>query len=91
MSLLVGCGLVSKLCDPQSLDQSVFSLAEKISENATLPVMLAKESVNRAYETSLAEGLLFERRQFYASLAGEAKSEGTRAFLEKRRPFFHEN
>jgi long-chain acyl-CoA synthetase len=84
-------GLVSKLCDPQSLDQSVFSLAEKISENATLPVMLAKESVNRAYETSLAEGLLFERRQFYASLAGEAKSEGTRAFLEKRRPFFHEN
>jgi len=84
-------GLVSELCDPQSLDQSVFSLAEKISENATLPVMLAKESVNRAYETSLAEGLLFERRQFYASLAGEAKSEGTRAFLEKRRPFFHEN
>jgi enoyl-CoA hydratase len=73
------------------LDDSVFSLAEKIAENAMLPVKLAKESVNRAYEMSLAEGLLFERRQFYASLGSEAKSEGTRAFLEKRSPFFNED
>jgi enoyl-CoA hydratase len=49
---------------------------------------MAKESINRAYESSLAEGLLFERRLFYASLATEDKLEGTRAFLERRPPFF---
>lgn len=86
----LGLGLVSMLCDPERLDEEVTNLATKIAENATLPVVLAKESINRAYESSLAEGLLFERRQFYASLNGQAKSEGTRAFLEKRRPFFNE-
>jgi long-chain acyl-CoA synthetase len=83
-------GLVSKLCDAERLHDEVIALAEKIAQNATLPVVLAKESINRAYESSLAEGLLFERRQFYSSLNGQAKSEGTRAFLEKRRPFFNE-
>ena len=87
----LGAGLVSRVCEPAGLDDSVFSLAEKITENAMLPVKLAKESVNRAYEMSLAEGLLFERRQFYASLGSKAKSEGTRAFLEKRSPFFNED
>jgi enoyl-CoA hydratase len=50
--------------------------------------MMVKESVNRAYESSLAEGLLFERRTFHASFALDDQKEGMAAFIEKRKPQF---
>ena len=49
---------------------------------------MIKESVNRAYETSLAEGILFERRMFHSAFATEDQKEGMQAFLEKRSPQF---
>jgi enoyl-CoA hydratase len=51
-------------------------------------VMMIKESINRAYETSLAEGVLFERRVFQSQFALEDQKEGMAAFLEKRKPTF---
>jgi len=54
-----------------------------------MPVaMMAKESVNRAYETTLAEGILFERRVFHATFALDDQKEGMAAFAEKRKPAF---
>ncbi len=54
-----------------------------------MPVaMMAKEAVNRAFESSLAEGIRFERRMFYAAFALEDQKEGMAAFVEKRQPSF---
>jgi enoyl-CoA hydratase len=50
--------------------------------------MLAKEAVNRSYETTLSEGILFERRLFHATFASEDQKEGMAAFVEKRQPDF---
>ena len=50
--------------------------------------MMAKESVNRSYETTLAEGVLFERRTFHSTFATEDQKEGMAAFVEKRKPAF---
>jgi enoyl-CoA hydratase len=63
-------------------------VATKIA-SFSLPVVLkVKEAVNRAYESSLAEGLLFERREFHSTFALEDQKEGMRAFVDKRRPGF---
>jgi enoyl-CoA hydratase len=51
-------------------------------------VLLAKEAVNRAYETTLAEGVRFERRVFHSLFATEDQKEGMAAFIEKRKPAF---
>jgi enoyl-CoA hydratase len=51
-------------------------------------VMMLKESINRAYETALSEGILFERRLFHSQFALEDQKEGMAAFLEKRKPVF---
>ena len=51
-------------------------------------ILLAKESINRSYESSLNEGLLFERRMFHSSFALEDQKEGMSAFIEKRQPSF---
>ena len=61
----------------------------KICTAYSLPVlMMIKESVNRAYESSLQEGLLFERRSFHAAFATNDRREGMTAFIEKRKPGF---
>jgi enoyl-CoA hydratase len=52
--------------------------------------MMVKESVNRAFETSLAEGVRFERRLFHATFATEDRKEGMAAFVEKRKPRFRD-
>jgi long-chain acyl-CoA synthetase len=83
-------GLAARVVSPADLIESTLTLARKIAGNSTISVRMAKEAVNRVYESSLAEGLLFERRLFYASLATDDKTEGTRAFLEKRRPYFED-
>jgi enoyl-CoA hydratase/carnithine racemase len=81
-------GLVSSVVPVAELMPSALNVANKIASNSMMSVRMAKEAVNRAYESSLAEGLLFERRLFYASLATDDKLEGTKAFLERRQPFF---
>lgn len=81
-------GLVSRVVPVGDLMPTTLELARKIAGNSMMTVRMAKESINRAYESSLAEGLLFERRLFYASLGTQDKEEGTRAFIERRPPFF---
>ncbi len=81
-------GLVSRVVPAKELMADVTKTAEKIAEKSTLAVMATKEAVNRAYETNLSEGLLFERRLFYSLFATEDRTEGMEAFAEKRTPQF---
>ena len=84
------CGLVSRVYPAKSLMEEAMKAAQKIVEKSLLSVMAIKESVNRAQETSLREGLLFERRTFHALFATEDQTEGMAAFLEKRTPQFRD-
>jgi enoyl-CoA hydratase len=81
-------GLVSRVVPLQKLMDEALSVAEKIAGCSLPVVMMIKESINRAYETSLAEGVLFERRVFQSQFALEDQKEGMAAFLEKRKPNF---
>jgi len=81
-------GLVAKVFPPEQLVAETVKLAEKIASNSPLAVALAKESVNRAYETTLAEGLHFEKRTFHGTFATKDRKEGMTAFVEKRPPNF---
>jgi enoyl-CoA hydratase len=81
-------GLVSRIVPAAELVAEAVKVAEKIASFSLPAVMMVKESVNRAYETSLSEGLRFERRLFHALFATEDQKEGMAAFLEKRRPEF---
>ena len=81
-------GLVSRVVPSDKLMEEALAVAEKIA-GCSLPVaMMVKEAVNRAYETTLAEGVHFERRLFHASFALEDQKEGMAAFVEKRKPAF---
>ena len=62
--------------------------AQKIAEKSSLAVMAAKEAVNRSYESTLQEGIMFERRLFNALFATNDQTEGMAAFAEKRTPRF---
>jgi len=77
-------GLVSKVFPVGSLVEEAIKLGDKISKNSPLIVSLCKESVNTAYETTLAEGLHFEKRTFHATFATKDRLEGMTAFVEKR-------
>jgi enoyl-CoA hydratase len=66
----------------------VLNTANKICELSLPVVMMAKESINRAFETTLAEGVRFERRLFHSTFAIEDQKEGMTAFVEKRKPIF---
>ena len=83
-------GLVSRVVPVKSLMEEALKTATKIAEKSALSVMAVKETVNRAQETSLREGLLFERRLFHALFATEDQKEGMAAFLEKRQPQFRD-
>ena len=65
-------------------------VATAIAELPLAAVMMAKEAVNRAYETTLAEGIRFERRLFHAAFATADQKEGMAAFLDKRKPTFQD-
>ena len=81
-------GLVSRVVPADRLEEEALAVAAKIA-SFSLPVVLKiKEAVNRAYESSLSEGLLFERREFHSTFALEDQKEGMRAFVEKRKPDF---
>ena len=82
------CGLVSRVVPAAALEAEALALATKIA-SFSLPVVLKiKEAINRSYESSLAEGLLSERREFHSTFALEDQKEGMRAFVEKRKPGF---
>ncbi len=83
-------GLVSRVVPVKRLMEEALSAANKIAEKSTLTAMAVKETVNRSYETTLREGLLFERRLFHALFASEDQKEGMNAFLEKRTPQFRD-
>ncbi|MBG05189.1 MAG: enoyl-CoA hydratase [Rhodospirillaceae bacterium] len=77
-------GLVSRIVPADELVDEAVATAEKIANLSQPIVMLAKESVNRAYETTLAEGIRFERRVFHSTFSTEDQKEGMSAFAEKR-------
>ncbi|MEE8211114.1 MAG: enoyl-CoA hydratase [Acidiferrobacterales bacterium] len=81
-------GLVSRIVPLADLLDEAVKTGQKIAELSRPVVMMIKESVNRAYETTLAEGIHFERRLFHAVFATEDQKEGMAAFIEKRKPNF---
>jgi enoyl-CoA hydratase len=81
-------GLVSRVVPLDKLMEEALAVAEKIAGYSLPVAMMIKESINRAYETSLAEGVLFERRVFQSQFTLEDQKEGMAAFLEKRKPAF---
>lgn len=83
-------GLVSRVVPAKKLMEEAQAAAQKIAEKSMLTTMVVKESVNRSYETTLREGVLFERRMFHALFATEDQKEGMSAFLEKREPQFRD-
>ncbi|WP_434616600.1 enoyl-CoA hydratase [Tabrizicola sp. M-4] len=83
-------GLVSRIVPAKDLVAEAMKAAGKIAEKSALTAMIVKESVNRALETTLAEGIRFERRMFNAVFASEDQKEGMSAFLEKRTAQFRD-
>ena len=81
-------GLVSRVVPADKLLDEALAAANQICEYSLPVVMAAKESVNRAYESTLNEGILFERRMFHSLFATEDQKEGMAAFVEKRKPKF---
>ena len=82
-------GLVSRVVPADALRDETMALAAKIADYSLPALMAIKESVNRAYESTLSEGVLFERRELHARFASEDAHEGMAAFLEKRKPVFN--
>ncbi|MBB4659823.1 enoyl-CoA hydratase [Parvularcula dongshanensis] len=81
-------GLVARVVAASDLLDEAFKTARKIASYSRPVTMMAKECVNRAFESSLAEGVLFERRVFHGVFASEDQKEGMAAFVEKRDPTF---
>jgi enoyl-CoA hydratase len=81
-------GLVARVVPADKLEEEALALAAKIASFSLPVVMKIKEAVNRAWESSLAEGLLFERREFHATFALDDQKEGMRAFVGKRQADF---
>src|SRR5918997_5377322 len=78
------CGLVSRIVPAADLVTEAVKAAERIASFSLPAVMMTKESVNRAVETTLSEGIRFERRLFHAMFSTEDQKEGMAAFVEKR-------
>ncbi len=83
-------GLVSRVVPAKKLKEEAMSAANKIAEKSMISVLAAKEAVNRSFETTLAEGIQFERRLFNGLFSTEDQKEGMSAFLEKREPQFRD-
>ncbi len=81
-------GLVSRIVPADKLLDDAIRTAQSIADKSRPVVFMVKESVNRAYETTLREGVLFERRVFHSAFSLEDKREGMSAFVEKREPKF---
>src|SRR5437868_1199052 len=81
-------GLVSRVVPLDKLMEEALAVAQKVAGYSLPVAMMIKESINRAYETPLSEGVLFERRVFHSQFALEDQKEGMAAFIEKRKPTF---
>ena len=81
-------GLVSRVVAADKLIEDALATAQKIASMSSPITMMAKDSVNRAYEVSLTEGIHFERRLFHSTFGTEDQKEGMNAFTEKRKPTF---
>ena len=81
-------GLVSRIVAPDQLMPEAIAVAERIGQLSRPVAMMVKEAVNRAFETTLAEGVRFERRLFHSTFATEDQKEGMAAFIAKRKPAF---
>ena len=80
--------LVSKVVPVEMCLHEALTLAKEIATLSPIAVQLAKEAVNRSFETQLDEGLAFERKNFYLTFASEDQKEGMKAFVEKRNPAY---
>lgn len=85
------CGLVSRVVPADDLVDEAVAAAEKIASYSQPIVKLAKQCVNTAFETTLAEGIKMERVAFHATFSSEDQKEGMAAFIEKRKPEFKNN
>ena len=81
-------GMVARIFTQETLLDEAKEIAKKISSFSKPAVQMAKESINRSYETSLSEGLRFERRLFHALFSTADQKEGMSAFIEKREANF---
>jgi enoyl-CoA hydratase len=81
-------GLINRVVPVELYLEEAFKLAGEIAQMSPVAAKLAKEAVNRAFETQLDEGLYFERKNFYLCFASEDQTEGMNAFVEKRKPEF---
>src|SRR5437667_6117660 len=81
-------GLVARVVPADKLEEEALGVAARIASHSLPVVMKVKEAINRAYELSLSEGLLFERREFHSTFALDDQKEGMRAFVDKRPPVF---
>jgi enoyl-CoA hydratase len=81
-------GLINKVYPLDSYLEGALELARKISDLPPLAVRLAKESVNKAFNSTLADGLTFERKNYYLTFSSEDQKEGIKAFLEKRKAIY---
>ena len=79
-------GLINRVVPVELYLQEAINLASKIAAMSPIAAKLAKEAVNRSYETHLEEGLTLERKNFYLAFASEDQKEGMQAFIEKRKP-----
>ncbi|MBL0740315.1 enoyl-CoA hydratase-related protein [Chryseolinea lacunae] len=81
-------GLITKIVPIEMYLQEAVALATEIARMSPIAVQLAKEAVNRSFETLLDEGLAFERKNFYLTFASADQKEGMKAFVEKRKPLY---
>jgi enoyl-CoA hydratase len=81
-------GLVSRIVPAGELLSEAVTIAQRVAQMSRPVAMMVKEAVNRAYETTLAEGIRFERRLFHSTFAISDREEGMTAFIEKRKPAF---
>jgi len=84
----LACGLINKIVPVEMYLKEAVALATEIARLSPVAVQLAKEAVNRSFETLLDEGLAFERKNFYLSFASADQKEGMKAFIEKRKPTY---
>ena len=81
-------GLVARVVPAEKLLEETMAMATRMASFSLPLLRKIKESINRAYESSLAEGLLFERREFHGTFALDDQKEGMQAFVAKRKPTF---
>ena len=82
-------GLVSRIISSENFLDKVLEIAKEISEKSLPALIMAKDSVNSSYETSLSQGIIYERRLFRSAFSLEDQKEGMRAFIEKRKAEFN--